>query len=368
MFWYVVICVLMLYPLSIIHAGNITGKKTEHLALIISCLILWFFMAMRNVTVGVDTKNYSYVFTQFAEIPLRKIFSAVTYATSSRTWSFDFEPGYRIVNKLVSYISDSSQAITIFNSTVIIVLLYCLIQHNSPNYMLSIWLYITMGIFQTEMNVTRNAIAILIVYNAISFIHKKEFGKYLLMCLIAASFHTAALVFIPIYWLIKFRINIKKVIIIIGAACFVGIVFPVVSPYIRMILPDGLDKYFEGNNEKLQSLMVGMMNTAVFVLGYMMLYRVERKKVVMNYSVGVMMLVMNLCFFGLNIGLGYASRMAALFGPYIIIFIPQVLSLIESKSRRKRASLLIAVICGVQYILRLYINNIGGTMPYQFFW
>ena len=367
MFWYIVICVLMLYPLSIIHAGNISGKKTKHLALIIACFILWFFMAMRNVTVGVDTKYYSYVFAQFSQIPLSKVFSAVTYATSSRTWSFDFEPGYRMINKLVSYISDSPQAITIFNSTLIITLLYNVIRRNSPNYLLSIWLYITLGIYQTEMNVTRNAIAILIVYNAFSFARTRQFGKYVLMCLLATSFHVAALVFIPIYWLIHYvRIDIKRGILFIGAACLIGAIFPIISPYIRILLPDRFDRYFEGNNDKLVSLMVGMMNAGVFVVTYLMMRESERKKVVSDYSIGVTMLVLNLCFFGLNIGLEYASRMAALFGPYLIIFIPQMLSLMESKSRRKTAAWIITVICGVQYVLRLCINNIGGTMPYRF--
>ena len=65
MFWYLVICVLMMYPLSVRRAGSVSGKKTQQLALLLSCLILWFFMAMRHVSVGVDTKYYSYVFTQF---------------------------------------------------------------------------------------------------------------------------------------------------------------------------------------------------------------------------------------------------------------------------------------------------------------
>jgi hypothetical protein len=80
------------------------------------------------------------------------------------------------------------------------------------------------------------------------------------------------------------------------------------------------------------------------------------------------MLTVNLSFFGINVGLDYAARMAALFGPYVILLIPQMLSLIESKTRRQNAAFLLAVASGVQYILRMCINNIGGTMPYSFFW
>lgn len=369
MFWYIVICVLMLYPLNIVRAGDLSEKKTRHLALIFACLILWFFMAMRGVSVGVDTKYYSYVFSQFSDIPLSKIFTAVTYATESETWAFDFEPGYRLANKLVSWFSDAPQTITIFNSTLIIALLYNLIRRDSPNYMLSIWLYITLGVYQTEMNVTRNAIAILMVYNGFAFAEKKQFGKYLLVCLIAATFHTAALVFIPMYWLFHHvQLDLKKCGILIGVACFIGLVFPLVSPYIRMLLPNSLDKYFEGNNEKLESLMVGMLNAGMFAISYLMLNRRDRSRVFRDQSIGTTMLLANLCFFGLNLGLADASRMAALFGPYLIILIPRLLSHIRNETRRKNAAVLIAAICGVQYLMRLGINNIGGSMPYVFFW
>ena len=80
------------------------------------------------------------------------------------------------------------------------------------------------------------------------------------------------------------------------------------------------------------------------------------------------MLVVNLCFFGLNIGLGYASRMAALFGPYIIILIPRLLTLIPDRVRRMDTARLLMALCFVQYVLRMCINNIGGSMPYTFFW
>ena len=163
MFWYLVICVLMLYPYAIARAGSLTGRRTKHIALMNACLILWFFMAFRGLRVGVDTKHYAYVFSQFDDIPFSRVFTAVTYANESESWAFDFEPGYRLANKLLSLFFTSPQAITVFNSTVIMVLWYFLIKRESPCFLLSVWLFVTLGIYQTEMNVTRNAIAILMV-------------------------------------------------------------------------------------------------------------------------------------------------------------------------------------------------------------
>ena len=160
MLWYLIICVLMCIPCAIVRAGIRLRLKTMHIALMTACLILWFFMAFRDITVGVDTKHYAYVFTQFEKIPFSKVFTVVTYSNEAKSWAFDFEPGYRLLNKLLSVFFSGAQAITIFNSTVIMLLWYKLIRRESPDYMLSDWLVLTLGIFQTEMNVTRNAIAI----------------------------------------------------------------------------------------------------------------------------------------------------------------------------------------------------------------
>ena len=76
MLWYLVICAMMLYPYAIARAGTLTGRSTKHIALFTACTILWFFMAFRGIRVGVDTKHYAYVFSQFRNIPFSRVFIA----------------------------------------------------------------------------------------------------------------------------------------------------------------------------------------------------------------------------------------------------------------------------------------------------
>jgi len=369
MFWYIVICVLMLYPLAVSHAGTLTGRQTRHISLLFAMVILWFFMAMRDVTVGVDTKFYTYVYSQFDDIPLWKVFTAVTYADETRTWTFDFEPGYRLMNKLLSIFFPGEQAITVFNSTIIMVLWYFLIKRDSPNFLLSVWLLLTLGIYQTQMNVTRNAIAILMVYNAFGYLRRGELPKYLGVCILASMFHMAALAFIPLYPLVRgLRMTQRRAVCLIAGFCVIGLMVPVLRPLLQLLTPARFDKYLQASNEKFSSMIVGLLNGGVFVLALLLLPRKAVRVVFSKYRLGVMMLIANLCFFGLNIGIGVASRIAALFGPYLVLLVPQMLSLIGNRTRRREATAIIAALCGVQYVLRLCINNIGGTMPYSFFW
>lgn len=369
MFWYIVICVLMLYPFCVVRAGALSDKKTQCLALGISCFILWFFMAMRDVSVGVDTKYYAHVFSQFKNIPLLETFTAETFATSSQTWSMDFEYGYRLYNKLLSYISGSPQMIIICNSTVILVLLFFLIRKASPDFLLSIWLYLTLGIFQTEMNVSRNAIAILIAYLGFQYLSQKKFWPFLLTCLVAMLFHKAAVLFLPVYWIVhNIEWSQKKMSLTVLVSLIVGILFPYIAPFLSGFLPYAVTKYFESNFSKMESMVVGVFYLALFIMIYILMNRNERKKVFTHCRLGTTLFTLNISCFALNFGIGYAARIAALFGPYMILYLPQMLQLVESEQRRKIITLLLVVGCGCQYILRLCINNIGGTMPYAFFW
>ena len=369
MLWYLVICALMIYPYAIARAGSLSGRKTKHIALMTACLILWFFMAFRGLQVGVDTKHYAYVFSQFDEIPFSQVFTAVTYANESESWAFDFEPGYRLANKLLSLFFRSSQAITVFNSTLIMVLWYFLIKRDSPNFLLSVWLFITLGIYQTEMNVTRNAIAILMVYNAFPYLRRREFLKYLAVCLFASLFHIAALILLPLYFLVwSLKLTPGRMAAALAVFCVVGVIFPYLSSVLSSIVPDRFAKYLQGNNEKLGSLIVGVLNGGFFLLTMWLLPGKSRERVFTRERLGVMLLTINLCFFGLNIGLGDASRMAALFGPYLVILIPRMLTLIENRARRRDAATLIVLLSGIQYVLRMCINNIGGTLPYSLCW
>lgn len=150
---YLVLCLLLAYPARLCVLARRQGRSAQRVALAMSCVVLWFFMAMRAQTVGVDTKYYVCVYQQFPQISWKELFTAQLYPTPCRTWELDLEPGYRLLNKLLSIYLPAPQWITVANSALIIALLYRWLRRESPNAMLSIWLYLTLGVYQTEMNV-----------------------------------------------------------------------------------------------------------------------------------------------------------------------------------------------------------------------
>ena len=74
-------------------------------------------------------------------------------------------------------------------------------------------------------------------------------------------------------------------------------------------------------------------------------------------------------FFCVGYDVSAATRMAALFGLYMVLLLPNMLEMgIRSDKKRLVVIAIIIVLTGAQYVLRLKINNIGTKMPYQFFW
>ena len=81
-----------------------------------------------------------------------------------------------------------------------------------------------------------------------------------------------------------------------------------------------------------------------------MMRRGKRYKSIQEENIGTWMLLINTLFFALSFSLGNAARAAAIFGPYIVFYIP---NLLERAKHKKTAKTLIIILCIVAYILNV---------------
>lgn len=344
--------------------------KKKKFFLFIAMAILFFFMAMRSISVGADTRQYCAAFKQIHNLRWADIFTANIYGANSRNWILPLESGYRLYNKIIAIFSSNTQTITIINSLLIIGINYFLIKRNSKNPMLSVWLYITLGVYQTQMNVTRNAIAILIVYLSFSFIEQKKFLNYSLCVLLAVTIHTSTIVLIVLYWLINvIKITKKKINIIFGTALLFASTFSNFRTYLIGFVPTRYRLYFMASGADLEVMAVGLVHIGLVVLVFLGTQKSARGDILKSESIGVWMLILDICSYVMAFSFSLATRLAGLFGPYLIYFIPSVIERgITEKKEKRLFTFLVVVFCGIQYIVRLHFNNIGSTMPYLFFW
>lgn len=367
---FLMICLSILYPYvwdKRLAEKSLQGKR---IALATGLAVLWFFMAFRGPSVGVDTQYYLNVYDQIREIPWERLFKETLYGEPGQySFVLNIEPGYRLLYKLLTCVFESSQAITVVTSTIIIFLVYRFVSLKSPMMILSLWLYITLGIYQAQMNVSRNAIAIFICYISFQFVEERKLLKFILCVMIASCFHETALFFIPVYWLVNYiKLNNWRMIVLVLTSAVLGLNISFFSMWLIRYLPYRYGRYLYDQEFSPVSILVGAFGLVLFMIVWCAMDREERTSVFSELKTGSWMFVLNMCFFGINLGIEAGARMAALFGSYIICFIPQMLNLIKSEEFRKRVEVVIVLICFIQYAARLMINNIGGTMPYIFFW
>lgn len=366
---YVAICLSLLFPLYLQKRSEQLGLPLERTPLALCCLILFVFFSLRGELVGVDTKHYCHVFRQFAGVPLSEVFSAPIYGSSANTWEFDFEPGFRLINKLLTYLSDNGQTITIATAILIFFPLYLFVDRDSPNRWLSIWLFVTLGIFQTEMNVSRNAISIFLCCLALPLIEQRRWFLYVIVVLLASTIHQTALLFLPVYLLVRFvRINPRRMFVIIAVALLLGLNFPAIGRALQGFVPARYTKYLISSKVKLVSIAVGVFDVLVVLLTLLLMKREERSELMEHDPIGSWIFLLHVGFFALSVGFAAGARAAALFAPYLIVLIPQYLERIKDPRRKRAAVVLVAALCFAQYVARMKINNIGGSVPFYFFW
>lgn len=367
--WYLILCAVLLSQCLLCAHAQRLGRSAQRPVLWVCGGILWLFMALRAETVGVDTKYYRRIYEQFSDIPLHEFLTANLYPTRSSRWVLSLEPGYRLLNAVFSRLLFGGQWLTVLTASATIGLLCRWIDRDSPDRMLSIYLYVTLGIFQTEMNVSRNAIAILMVYCAFFHIRRRQPLRFAAKVLIAASFHRTALIFLPLYGLSgRLRLTCRQMLCIAAAGGLLGLAYPSVSGAAAVLLPDGLSGYFSTSNSRMESVAVGAFYAVLFCCTLAFLSPQERAEAQVCQAFGLLMLSAAFCLYGLNLGLHAAARMAALFAPYSIVLLPRLLRCIRCPRKRAAATQWILLLSSVQYMARLLVNNIGGTMPYRFFW
>jgi len=116
-----------------------------------------------------------------------------------------WEPGFVYYTYFCKLLS-SNYFVWIFLSTAIdLWLLYIAIKRYSVNHILSLILFFTAGGLPIEMNILRNAKAILLFLIAIKYLHERKLIKYVGLVSFAMAFHMSAVVYLPLYFVLNRR-------------------------------------------------------------------------------------------------------------------------------------------------------------------
>lgn len=166
-----------------------TGKQTKmkKILYVTICFIQLFLISAYRYRVGADYSMYTVGFFKM----VLSGFSEMTYE--------DWEIGFVLLNKVIGIFSAQPAAFIMVTSLIILIGPAYLIARYSVNPFISIFLYVNMYLFYLDMNYIRQAIAMSIICFAYKFLVEKKFWRFLLIVLLAATFHLTVLYMIPVF-------------------------------------------------------------------------------------------------------------------------------------------------------------------------
>lgn len=371
-----VVAVLMLLGL-VAREAAFAGKDLTKPIAAIGCTMLSIMAGLRASNVGADTHNYQNFFTWIASIPFDQVAQADTVLWNSQ----GTEVTYKFFNKIISLLSSNPQAITLACSVFLGVGLYLLAVRQSQDPWLSLFLYVTMGLFQTAMNIAPSCLAALYAFIGFEFIEKRNFKLFLLCVAVGCIFHYSGLLFIPLYFLAKVRIDLKKVLIALVLLFVTAqVVYPMVVNLLSLVVPARWMQYLAVDRFNVSQLMVWAFYAFIFLVSAFMAGRADKDS--SQESVANLMFLLIGAAYALTMCSVSFSRIAILFAPYLIVAVPQYLASVKPCFLNQRALkslklpqkasvyanhaklIVVGVSLGV-FILRLSINNIGMTQPYS---
>lgn len=286
----IITCIMAYYvkkPMAVgINAGQVlTRIKLRNRILMCGVFLLLFAVAGCRVNVGNDYVRYEEFFR------LMMIEGSDGVPT---------EIGFNLLVKGIQYIFGTDVNLLIFAvfAVVIIALFLKGIYDLSVDFAFSFLLFMTFGYYFNSLNTIRYYMALAMAVISMKYVLKKEYGKFVLIVLLASTFHRSVLLVIPVYFIASFAWKRWQMILLAVAGVSAFVMKDLILKLIIFIYPNYANTiYLEAGTSPVNILRCA----GIFAAG-LLLY----KKTIQNSR-------MNCFFFQLN----YLSLLLYLCGSFI---------------------------------------------------
>ncbi len=177
-------------------------RSRDMIFLCLAGAALTVFASLRASTVGIDYEMYRDYFLAMRD-------GGAGYLFSSNN-PYRLEWGYSLLNYLVSLVSGDVRVFMAVAALLIAGLTCLFIAKNSPSWWLSVFVFISFGFYNNSLCFIRQSIATAIFLFAIPFLKEKKLIPYLVIVVLAASFHKALFIMVVLYFLAHIPVNWKS--------------------------------------------------------------------------------------------------------------------------------------------------------------
>lgn len=343
---YIVIIILLLYFGRQEKLYTLVKKKRF---LCIFSLIFILLIGFRCIQTGQDTDMYGVIYSN-----LNRFNSYSSFMLDS-DFENSIEFGYASWQWLIHLFFDY-RGFLILQAVLMIVPFSYVVFKWSDDCRISFVLYILLGYFTWNMCAARQAPAVSLTFLAYYFYCSKMYKKALFSYLVAISFHTTALIFLPFVFGLQI---IKKdqilIISLIVTKLIGGVLIPIVLPYLRVD--------YSGDVQKGS---VGQLTYFGFIaLLFLMLYIKKQKRIELPDSFYMFSYMMILWPLVDTISAGF--RITFYFMIYLCLAIPSIMKALKLQKQRSLLMVYKIFCIGILsvYFYNMHYGNLGRHVyPY----
>ncbi|MGV3467181.1 MAG: EpsG family protein [Heyndrickxia sp.] len=215
------------------NAIEIPYVKPNKILFILSVLTLIFISGLRN-NIG-DTYFYMHSYAE-KQFQLSKI-----------DYSGDF--GFNILQAILQSYSKDPQILIFTTAFITNFLIAAVLYKYSRMIEISLFVYITSGLFTVSMNGIRQSLAAAIVFAATKFILEGKFKPFVMIILLASTIHQTALIFIPIYFIVRRKAWTKSTLILLGIGVLIAAEFDQFSNLLFNAIEDTQYSHYKNFSE-----------------------------------------------------------------------------------------------------------------------
>ncbi|MGG0185163.1 EpsG family protein [Bacillus rhizoplanae] len=257
------------------------------------------------------------------------------YTVTDFNWEYiqkNKDMGFNIFQMVLQKYTDDPQVMVFITALITNILIVFILYKYSRLIDLSLYVYITSGMYLTSMNGIRQYLAAAIIFAATKYIFDGNWKKYILIVLLASTFHQSALVLIPIYFLIRRKAWSGTTFILLFLAVLIVIGFNQFSEVFFAAIGDTQYGNYKDFHEGGANILRVAVDAAPLILAYFGRERLRELFPKSDYIVN--MALLGAVFMLISTQNWIFARFAIYFGLYQLILISWVVKLFTEKDQK----------------------------------
>lgn len=335
--------------LSMTLPKNNRGKK---LFIYLSSGLLILLSSLRSISFGTDVPGYIISYNLLYYSSLQEIWNNFIESEGK-------DPFFYLFSKIISSLGASPQLWLTIISLIFLLAIFKMIYKYSPEPLLSIVAFISLGYFYFSLTGLRQTLALAMIVFSYKYLRERSLIKFISIVLIGFLFHSTAIIFLIAYPIANAKIGLKQTS---------GILLALIAAYffkdniLSLLLLLSNEERYIYYIENGSTLSISGFVIQLFIYFFCLYYRKGAIEKNSSNSTLYNLLFLGLVFQSLSVVIAEFFRISMYFSIFSIILIPLALS--NEKNKNKKALIYFSILCA----LISYIIWTRDFIDFKFFW